>query len=367
MTTSTATPVNATPSKATYHLTGTVIAESHLATCGPALSASKEKNAPQPIPTYTGPNGRIMYMPGAGFRSKLRGAACAIMLEALREKNAKRFTLADAQLNRVGGIKQSGAEADVDTRKYLEMIAANPILGIFGASTPWVSGKAKIGHLSCVNPNLEPMVVDGVRADIVRRDPSIISFLEEGALDAHSDAVARTKSYGIMKKKLKDLNTKMMKAKGDEKAEFKAQIALLEGEMTEGGHKQVSALLPLPGYLAIPRGAEMESVISLVGVSQIELGCFLAALARFAEEPFLGAHSAHGAGIISGKWQVNKVRTGVTGSLTLNPFVGVSLDGNAELESAVAAFYEFIKTDACDPYSNAAILVAAKESEAVVE
>lgn len=361
--------------KNTYYLTGNVTAEAPLATCGPSLAAAAKKinkNGPTPIPTFVNDSGRVMYMPGAGFRSKLRGAACALMLEALEERGAKRFSLPDAQLNRVGGIKQSGAEPAINAMAYLAMIEANPILGIFGASTPWVKGKAQVGHLTCKNPNLEPMVVDGVRADVIRRDPGIVEFLEEGALDQYSADIERTRAYSALKVELKELTKQVARAKGDEKKALITQLNALEKKIKDGDLKQVSAQQPLGGYEAIPQGAELDNKIALVGVSQIELGCFLAAMQRFAETPVLGAHVAHGAGVISGTWSVQKVGTGPTpiGSIVVAPFVGLDFSsdpadqaGTTEFVDAIKAFRDFIRTDACIPYVNMAAMMPATTEE----
>lgn len=351
----------------TYNFTGNLVAVSQLATCGPALSAERKKagkNAPTPIPTYHTEKGRVMYMPGAGFRSKLRGAATAIILEATQARGAKKFSLLDAQLNRVGGIKQGGSEPAIDTREYLKMISANPILGIFGASTPWVKGKAMIGHLSCKNPNLDPMVIDGVRADIIRRDPAIVQYLDDNAQAEYDSNTARMKIYSALKAQVKELKQLEFKVKGEEKKAIAAQIKAIEKRVKDDDLKEVSAQLPLDGYEAIPPGAELEQSIRLVGVSQIELGCFLAALQRFAENPVIGAHGAHGAGVIGGSWAVSKTREGAMGTVSIEPFAGLEMV-NTEMQEAVQAFYDFIATDDCIPFMNlAALMNAAVEEEA---
>ena len=162
-----------------YLMIGDLKASSHLATCGPALAKNKTKGMPTPIPTYGG----IMYMPGAGLRSKLRGALTQLTLEALEKRKARRFNLVDAQLNRVGGVKQSGAESALKALEYQDMIRKNPTIGLFGASTPWVKGKLRVGHVSCRDPNLRPMHVEGVRSDIMRREPGLIEFLSDDAVE----------------------------------------------------------------------------------------------------------------------------------------------------------------------------------------
>lgn len=359
-----ATQTNPAPvSKNTYFLSGALKAESHLATCGPSLAARAGKKNPTPIPTYNNGNGTFMYMPGAGLRSKLRGAACELLLEALEAKQARRFTLQDAQLNRVGGIKQGGSENALNMTAYLEMIRANPLLGVFGAATPWIKGKAMVGHVNCKSPNVPPMHVEGVRSDILKREPAIVEYLAEGALERYSEDTERTKAYQLVKAKKEELELAAKRGTPEERKVARLEITKLEKQIKDEDLQQVSAQMPLTGYLAIPPGAELENKMSLLGVSNIELGCFVAALERFAEAPVLGAHVGHGAGVISGSWEINKTREGRIGQLTIVPFTGLSIDGQ-ELVDAKEAFYSFIASDEFQPYVNMASMMASTKEGA---
>lgn len=297
-------------------------------------------------------------MPGAGLRSKLRGAACALILESLEKRKTRRFSLVDANFNRVGGIKQGGAESALDWKSNQKMIEANPILGLFGASTPWVKGKAMIGGLISKNPELRPMRIDGVRSDIIRREPGIMEFLDNASTQAYNDDIDRTKAYSQVKAEIRDLEAKL-KAKtstAEERKKAKDAIAALETRITEQKLKHVSAQQPLAGYEAIPPGAELDNKIHLVNGSQLELGALVASMARFAENPVLGAHSAHGAGVVSGSWTVEQTGKGVIGTLTIDPFMSLIIEGQ-ELVNAKAAFDAFIESDDCIPYSDPASLM----------
>ena len=350
-------------SKNTYHFTGNLKAQSHMATCTPSMTAKVAKNAPLPVPSFETERGRLLYMPGAGLRSKLRGAVTAMLLEALEARGARRFSLTDAQLNRVGGIKQAGAESTLDAAGYLRMVASNPAIGIFGASTPWVKGKAMVGHLICKSPEVRPMRVDGVRADIIKRDPGIVEFLNAASMDSYNADIQRTKDYALVKAEKAKLEADLRKANADERKKIREQIAKIEERIKKEGLQHVSAQMPLSGYEAIPPGAELENAISMVGASEIELGGMIAALERFAENPVLGAHASHGAGVVSGSWEVNKTRVGYIGKLTIKPFMGLEIEGE-ELIRAKEAFHAFIASDACQPYSDTASMIDAEEEEA---
>lgn len=349
-------------SRSTYHFTGSLKAQSPLATCTPSMAARAAKNAPLPVPSFESERGRLLYMPGSGLRSKLRGAVTTMLLEALEKRGARRFSLNDAQLNRVGGVLQLGAESALDTVSYRRMIEANPAIGIFGASTPWVKGKAMVGHLICKNPEIRPMHVDGVRADIIKRDPGIMEYLDEQAMESYSEDIRRTKEFALVKAEKAKLEADLRKANAEERKQIREKLAKIDERIKKENLHHVSAQMPLKGYEAIPPGAELENAIALVGASDIELGGILAALERFAENPVLGAHAAHGAGVISGSWEINKTRTGYIGKVTIKPFMGLEIEGE-ELLKAKEAFEAFIASDACQPYSDAASMVAVQEAE----
>lgn len=336
--------------KRNYLMIGDLIAESHLATCGPSLG--KDKKAPTPIPTYFTVNGPIMYMPGAGLRSKLRGTLTELIHEALVKRNARRPGLKDAQLNRVGGIKQGGSELALGALERIAMIRANPILGLFGASNPWVKGAAMVGHVSSRNATIPPMHVEGVRSDIFRREPAIMEYLDDDAVAEYSAETKRTKAYSLMKKEIEAL-TKVAKSRdkstsSDERAAATARLKELEPEAEK--IKTVAAQQPLQGYKAIPPTAALDNKIALVGATEIELGAMVAAMDRFAQAPVLGAHSAHGAGVVSGTWQVKKTGEGNIGSLRIEPFMGLVIEGE-KLLAAKQAFEDFVMTEECQPYA----------------
>lgn len=351
----------------TYIFNGTVTAVSQLATCGPALSASVAATETKPIPKFRNGQGEFMYLPGAGFRSKLRGVAALITLEALRAGNRKRFTLNDAQYLRVGGIKQSGAEAIIDTMAMQRMREANPIISCFGASTPWVTGKVSVGNLSCRQPIepgvFEPMIIDGTRADIMRRNPELVEFLDPNSQTEYSATIERVRANAKTKQAVKTLQFKLRKTTDEEsRAKIRLDLGLLE--QNAKAQAIVSAQQVLGGYEAIPPGSQLESSLRLVNASALELGCLLAAMEGFAMAPTLGAHIAHGAGEVRGVWTVMTPGGNGAGTVELIPYVGLKIS-NDELSAAKRAFLDFVATEAFDPYSRADILQEELADEAV--
>lgn len=352
--------------KKTFVFDGEVIARSNLTTCGPSLSKSAGKDI-KPVPVIHAGTGSFMYMPGSGTRSKLRGCATNIVRETLRKRGMKFLTLADAQLLRVGGIKQAGTEAALDTTERAEMLRKNPLLAIFGGSTPWVEGKLAVGNLQCklpIEPGVfEPVIVDGVRADILRRDPEMVEFLTPDAIGEYTRTIANVKHYAKIKAEIADLKRRAFAAPD---ADTRKALRTQADKLVKDSKDQaiVSAQMPLSGYKAIPKGAVLDSALRLRNATSIELGCFLSAMNRFAVDPFIGAHIAHGAGEISGNWQVRVAGGGVIGSIELVPFVGLLIEDSTPekpLATALSDFEKFMSTGDLEPWVNEAALIGVTE------
>lgn len=356
----------------TYILDGLALAESPLATCGPALSKlSKqlEKNGPLLVPTVSRSAGVYMYMPGAGFRSKLRGAATNLAMRALKQGGRKLLGLADAQLLRVGGIKQSGAEAVMTHAEYSAMLRENPLLSCFGASTPWVSGKLSVGHLECENPitsgGLQPMVIDGVRRDIMRGNPELSQYLAPEASSDYEASVQKIKASSAHKRKIADLEALIRReSDASQKKQLREQLDALK--KTSADVTAVASQMPLGGYQAIPAGELLKSKLRLLNASTLELGCVLCALDEFALAPVLGAHISHGCGEVSARWTVRVAGGEAIGEVRLEPYAGLELDDpTGHMAAAMAEFRAFVLTDEFRPYANQAILADSGEEGGV--
>lgn len=355
-----------TAQKATYVFNGVAVAHSPLATCGPSLSQKSGKGA-RLIPTLFNASGEYMYMPGAGLRSKLRMAATALTREAIMAREMRKLSLLDAQLLRIGGVKQKGTEAVMDTVEYLEMVRKNPLLGVFGAATPWVTGKVMIGHLICQEFNqagrFEPMLVDGVRTDTIQRDPEMVQFLDDNAMTLYAQSIAKVKAYAKVKSDIKALISKGAAEKDPVlKKRYFADAKEMEAKTKDD--KTVSEKQPLAGYMAIPPHAKMDSKIRLLNASEIELGCLLASMQRFALEPLLGAHVAHGGGEVGIKWEIKIAGQGVIGTAEITPFEGLTIvDATPQkpLANALAAFEKYMQEGDLEPWAVELILKEVKE------
>jgi hypothetical protein len=118
-------------------------------------------------------------------------------------------------------------------------------------------------------------------------------------------------------------------AKKRAEAEWLALKTKIEQRDADTG-AEVSVLMPLAGYEAIPVGTHLAHDFTLLRVLECEVGLFLLALDRLAQNPILGAHSNHGCGIVSGTWNV-AMRVGDLGryenigEIAMKPFSGIEV------------------------------------------
>lgn len=334
----------------TYILRGVITARQPLATCGPSLSKSVKTSEPKPVPTMACATGKFMFMPGSGIRSKLRGALLSVVREAYRDNtgNATPFSVDDHAVLRIGGVKQGGTEIGATAMEMAELRETNPIISLFGAATPWVTGKLHVGCAideKAMGGTYGPITVDGVRNDPVRRDAEAVEFIDPATMDSYFEQLALIKANSLRKAELDTLTKAFFEAKREKRTADQAAIDVKRKAIEKAikANAAVSAQMPLSGYEAIPTGATLKQDLRLLQGSEVELGALLAALDSFAAAPLLGAHVAHGCGEISGVWEVTRVTAtgGRTaredvGTVKLLPFEGLSCEGKVLVEAREA-------------------------------
>jgi hypothetical protein len=352
-----------TAAKTTYLFDGFIVTESPFATCSPSLSATSGKG-PKLVPTIKTPDGEKMLIPGQGIRSNLRGALTQLACEYARANN-QTYKLADAQLLRIGGVKQGGDEVTISIADRLKMLAANPLLNLFGAGDPWVEGKAMIGQAIDTRfiqrGEYEPHLIDGVRARMLQREPGLLEFMDENSVDAINAELKAVRESSDAKKKLKEMEAAIKKEKdADAKAELKRLFKL----QLDASKETIinSELMPLSGYKAIPPGAKLSHAMRLLSVSELDLGAFLASIKRFSAMPVLGAHHNNGCGEVSAEYDVTAVGVGKIGSIAYTWAGGTIIKGDVLLD-ALAVFENALADATLDFKLDPAILVIKKAKE----
>lgn len=330
-----------------YVFTGKLTAEGPLSTSLPALKPAKKGRTtpPMPIPRI----GNRMYMPGAAIKGLLRQHGSMTMVEAYKQYTGGAIDLMSYYINTKGGVKDASSEGLVPLELVQTFRQQNPVVSLHGASTPWITGKLLVTDAIADDDRLEALQVSGVRKDDLRNPihrAAMVEFLDAGALEEWSEMVTEGRDTSLLKKELA-ANQKKLKGMDPESKEAQDLSAEIEGQKnaTEGA---VPVLLPLPGYEAIPPGAQLSQKIVLRQGTLIELGVLLQSLDRWAKEsPVLGAHAATGGGQFNAQWTVSDGINPI-GTVSFIPWAGINIEGTVLREALVAA-NEFLADKAFNP------------------
>lgn len=272
--------------------------------------------------------GNLPYINAAAIKGRLRRAArdVAREMEAERTGQDKPFNLETHVFNTLGGLKDSARESFNPSRDA-ELRARNPIASVFGCSTPWLAGRLEVGH-ALPEDDVQTATINYCRTNDLRRNSAeMIDILDAADIDRYLAKNTLIGERSRLEKAFKHLPYPKRK---EGKAEHEAAVAAINDQIAALRLPAVSESLPMLSYEAIPAGVQMHSRIHLVNASAAEVGLLLAALDRFALNGTLGAHLAHGCGVLSGSWTVSRRMAGQRdieqlGSLVLTPFIGLEM------------------------------------------
>ena len=347
--------------KFTVVFEGTLTAVSPIAVSPPKLGemgAAKDKV--QRLPTMPviddGVPRTTAYLPASTIRGALRRAAVAVVIDLLALDGAVKLTPHDYLLLALGGVKDRKEEGDTADTKGVDLQAvqafrkSNPLVSLFGAMAIDIGGNLRVGHGVPTVAFTPGHLGEGARHDPFARQPALLELFDA---DVAEDFLVRNAArlegnrlesqVGLAERKMRDL----AKAKNSdvEKANaLKAQISQLNTDAKAAFEKAggtVNIQQPLNGYEALPIGLEMRHKITGDQLTPVELALLLAALERFAFQPVLGAHVAHGCGELTGSWTVKIAGRGapvsVAGTVALENYAGLKISSeHAVLDEALA-------------------------------
>ena len=324
------------------------------------------KNADHTLPRL----GKQLYLTASGLRGVLRHAATEIVMDLIDADQARaKLNLDDYFLLAMGGVKdaknpaqkkkgkaaeaseegEGGEDAEkttVSDADIVRMVRANqharnhnPLVGLFGSMRHGVSGSLYCAH-ALAPEGTEPTRVRHVRANDFQRDPDVLERLDASVLDAFisRQAGAAERTEGNNRKKTLEQEKKKLRREGasERLKEIDAEIAAIDAAQP----KDVQLQLPNITYQAIPAGTVFTHEFVLSNPTDAEVALFLRALDRFALNPLLGGHRAHGLGRVSGHWSV-KMRS--AGEREFADMGEVSFKGDftgLELTGQIAKFFE---------------------------
>ena len=330
----------------TFLLTGTITTRQPLAYSPPYhLDRGKKSLLPRmTVPTAAGPM-NIVFVSDSTIRGKLRHACADVYLE--REKQRGKRVDYERYLElEVGGVKGSSDEERVGLRERKAFLEAEPFLDLFGAgssSIGWIHSRLDVGAAIPAEP-VEPIVLNGARGDATL-DPILLELLDDDEIGKVLDGLNANRARSQKASEVRDIKRRIASARkaGQDTSELEQSLEEAERAVEDAEKVQsnilgsdVSLLLTLPGYEAIPSGTVLNHRMFLKNVSDVQLGLFVAGLARFAEDPRFGAHRAHGCGQVCMEYRVKRLE-GVSahpaGSVSIDPEgwdedgLSLSLDG----------------------------------------
>ena len=316
----------------TFLFTGTITTRQPLAYSPPDHQDRGRKSLlpRMTVPTAAGPMNTV-FVSGSTIRGKLRHACADVYLE--RERQQGRQVDYERYLAlKVGGVKGSSDEGRVDLRKRREFLEAEPFLDLFGAGSSrigWIHSRLDVGAAIPAEP-VEPIVLNGVQRDATL-DPILLEILDDDEIGKVLDGLKANRTRSQKASEVRDIKRRIASARkaGQEISELEWSLEAAEQAVKDAEKAQadilgsdVALLLPLPGYEAIPSGTVLNQRLFLKNVSEIQLGIFMAGLARFAEDPRFGAHRAHGCGQVCMKYQIKRldgVDVHPVGDLSIDP------------------------------------------------
>ena len=312
----------------TYLFTGTITTREPLA-CSPPGHLDRNGRAllpRMPVLTAAGPL-ETVYLPGSTIRGRYRHACADLCLERERPVTFARYLEVT-----VGGVRGSAEARAVDLRARADFLAREPLLSLFGAGASpigWIHGRLDVGAALPAEP-AEAMVLRGSRGD-ANSDPVLLDVLDETERERLIRGRAANRRRSRAAAEARRLGAQLARAKGagEDTAELaRALEAARRGEHEAASEQcallgtDVSELLPLPGYEALPAGTVLGHRMFCRHVTEPQMSLLTAGLARFAEDPRFGAHRAHGCGRAGVAYEVKRLDAGrarPVGTVSIDP------------------------------------------------
>ena len=253
-----------------------------------------------------------VYLSGSTVRGTYRHACADVWLGREETVSLDRYLEV-----KVGGVKGSAEEPRVGLTERARYLHGDPFLDLFGAgdsSIGWIHSRLDVGAALPAEP-VQPVRLNGSRGDVLA-DPKLLEVLEARERDAVVEGLAanRRRSRAAAAGRVLTRRIGQARRAGQDSAGLEQELeAAREAEraaaelQSERLGSDVSLLLPLPGYEAIPPGTVLAHRMMLRHVRQCQLALFMGGLARFAEDPRFGGRRAQGCGRVRVAYEVKRL------------------------------------------------------------
>ena len=263
------------------------------------------------------------FFPASSIRGAFRHAGFRLINSRQKKYHSEAFSLDESMMLSQGYFvnqddekkaqkSKSGISLEVDLGASVR--EQNPFLSLFGR---WgLDGKLSVGSAYTEDKNDCLIYANGARGIYLERSPELLQDLSENdqgrffdILRKESQVASENKDTGDQQRTLKKELKAAREAGDNEQMELLNQkIQELDSEKKQRkedkGEATESIRRPLESFQAISQGVELEHRMKLNGVTETELGLFLAVLGYFSESAQLGGHAAQGFGLIEAEWKV---------------------------------------------------------------
>ncbi|MBW3243466.1 hypothetical protein KUV57_12400 [Epibacterium sp. DP7N7-1] len=335
----------------TFRLKGhlTTLTQIHIVPPGTpevTITGEKVKQISHEVIWRDGARIEVPCIPSSTMRGALRRAATDLAYDL--GGSGDKPKLDDYLYNAVGGVKGNEKEDLGEINARAARRAANPIIALYGAATPWDRSRALISS-AYADPEIYQTAVPTAerigsrRSDDMIARPGLESLLGGDALADWEAMRGATKENKAVSDKIKKLRSQARGANEVDKKAFYDQIEELEGKKSGTN----SLLRPLH-HAAMPRGVELAQDITLKDVSPAEAGLFFASIDHmWSVAPEFGGKIAHGYGLVRASWELFEKVDGTfvsRGMLTAEPHVG--LEDATPVAEEIAAWAEYRESGA---------------------
>lgn len=284
-----------------------------------------------PIVTPSGSQ-RVPVIAGNNLAGHLRRAGAALVLESLAKRGEK-VNLDTYSVLMCGAANGHPSTEDITYAEYLKA-SRNAYFGLFGGGPKLFRRSVRIHNALPTTPE-----VGELRGDLAH--PAFHENVMVGRVDADTGAVRNARlieAWGF--RRVDDLRDLAHIAEASEQVQdFEAtllarQQAILDSKVTsnEGGEKGARVGTKAYSFIQfVPPGVVFDALFELDVETPAQIGLFLSALERFAQNDRLGGYTRNGFGAIS----LENVVMSVEGEEGISIFDGRRLRAN---ESTVAGY-----------------------------
>ena len=311
-----------------YLFSGSVVTRAPLAVSPPGhLDRNKRLLLPRmTVLTAAGPVETVI-VPGSTIRGRYRHACAEVCLESEKPVSFARYLALT-----VGGVRGTKTVARVGLQERQAFVDGEPMLALFGAGDSaigWIPSRLDVAMAVPSEPT-EAMVLTGRRGDATS-DPLLLEVLaeeERAAVTAGAEANHARSQAAVRVREVERHIRRAAKAGEDttgldgELAEARRCVEAAAKAQAEHLGSDVSVLLALPGYEAIPAGTVLGHRMFARGVTEDQMRLLVAGLARFAADPRFGGHRAHGCGRVLVEYDVRRFDGGkltLVGTIRIDP------------------------------------------------